>query len=263
MAERICSSSTNKENEKSALARPTPRVYLPVPNVAITGSDGNFVTFLARRTDGIWVEHRETWGDEEVMWVYCPTTLPSSATDARGRNAGSPPASGGGTLYLERAFCSARSIEPLIGGPKWPDKLPEENVPSATIQVKLLELTLEGIALGGTGRSVTLDLRDTALVPSQTIDVGDGTVAVRLHAAGFQTVDLPIAASGVVDFAPAHIKLTGIEDENGLETRGAVDLMELVMAPRRQAIDLAGTTTPIRLTPRGFAAFCVAFSPDP
>jgi hypothetical protein len=263
MAPRDCSSS-NKENQRIASNRQPRRDYVPVANVTIIRSAGSVVTFYARRTDGAQAEHQAPWGDEDFMWAYCPSTLPSSATDASGGNAGPPPGPGAaGTLYLERAFCSARSIERLIGGPKWPDKLPVDNVPSATMQVELIELTLEGIALGGTGRPVTLDLRDTALVLSQTIEVGDGTVAVRLHAAGFQALELPIATSDVVDFAPAHIKLTGIERENGLRANGAVDLMELSMAPRRQAIHLTGTTTPVRLTPRGFAAFCVAFSPDP
>lgn len=258
----------NPNNRTAALNRVPRRNYGPIA-VTITRVVGNKIYFDARGTDGNRHEHVAPWGNEHVMWPYCPSTLPSWAVDPGPGpgpgNPGPPPAvNAAGTLYLAPSYCVHESIDV---GPdlnlfsKWPDKL-AVTPPSATIRVKLKTLVLDGIALRAAGVTVELDLLDRALVPGQVFELGDGNISLRLTSAGFDMLGIPMHASGIALIAPAHLYLEGVQLENGLESTGAVDLMDLASAPRRQRIDLEGELTEVRLTQLGFTAFDVVFSKD-
>lgn len=270
--------ASSDKNKLAAMNRIPFRRYHGISGVVITSVTGTKVGFSAPRVPGTGgtPDLEAEWGDESVMWPYFPSTLTSQAasqpedpgTDHGPGDPGPPPALlAGGMLYLEGTFCAQKGIAPPPGTnrvtPKWPDRLADP-LPSGTLQVQLKVLTLEGILLGkGTPLDRSLDLLDRALVPEQTIEIGDGAVQVRLTERGFQALQVPVKSTGVVVFAANHVNLTGIELENGLQREGTVDLMNLALAPRRQLISLDGDPIQVRLTRDGFKVFKVVFSPTP
>ncbi|HKE16185.1 MAG TPA: hypothetical protein VKB80_15015, partial [Kofleriaceae bacterium] len=271
-----CDTLTNIANQTAATNRNPRRDYHRIANVVIEsvspttstvqfsaiGTDGNRHTFAA-----------EVWGDEKVMWAYCPSTLPSDA-----ENPG-PPAMPGpvpalhaaGVLFLETNYCQTNDIaippDEIINGiitPKWPRNFGDPP-PVGKLRLEATRLLLEGRLLGRAGaQDVQLDLLARELVPDQHIHIGEGTVEVRLTAAGFQHLNVPdpAPASGVAVFAPTHLLLTG-RRRNAPGREHEVDLMDLALAPREQVIELDGGPIDVVLTQEGFRAFAGAFQPGP
>jgi len=266
---------TGPKNRKAAINRVPFRRYHDIASVVITHVDGNNVRFLAPRTGGAEGELECVWGDESVMWPYFPSTIPSAAASqpedpGTGHGPGTPglppKVRAFGTLYLEGTFCSQNQIAPPPGAdivtPKWPDKLGDD-LPSATLRVEPKKLELEGI-LVGSGEPVTasVNLLDPGHAPAQSLEIGDGAVQVRLTQEWFDDRQIPGTSSEPAIFSASHLRLTGIQLENGLRREGTVDLMDLALAPRRQRISLDGGPIEARLTRSGFKIFRVVFSPS-
>jgi hypothetical protein len=262
-----CNSIISSANQLIASRRNPRRGYEPIQGVVITSVVGTKVKLFVR---GMMNETPETeWGDEAVMWAYCPSTIPSGAVDPGNgptpKSSAPPPVvDASGTLYLTPRFCSDHGI-PLPPGsdfltPKWPDRLADAPL-SEEIHAELTGLIFHGVLLDEL-REVTIDLRDRLLVPEQTITIGDGTVKVFLTEQGFGSLGIPVTPSGSAVFAPTSIELTGIQLENDLRFEGTVDLMDLSKAPRQQTIDLHRDApwTAVRLTQLGFFDFDVVFS---
>lgn len=179
-----CDRATIEQNRGQV--RPE-KLYADVRNVLIRASDPatRRVTISAVGTDGARHDYPDlVWGDEDVMWVYCPSSLPSQAIYP---DPGPVPAVGAtGTLYLERAFLA--SATPKIGGtPKWPLALPGETR-RAELSIAPTRLLLTGTELANNGHVVeeTVDLMDRTLAPEQTIAIGDGAIKVQLTPKGFR-----------------------------------------------------------------------------
>jgi hypothetical protein len=263
MAPLQCDDDTIRRNQIIASNRIPRGGYEPIANVAITSVEGTRVKFSVQGKNGI----AATWGDEFVMWAYCPSTVPSGAVDPgtgqTPKSSAPPPVVGAsGTLYLTPKFCRDHGISLPPGAnfltPKWPDKLADAPL-SEEILVELKGLLFHGFLLDDL-RQVTIDLLDPLLVDKQTITIGDGTVKVYLTEQGFGSLGIAVAPSGTAVFGPTSIELTGIQLENGLRFEGTVDLMDLSKATRRQEIYLDAPSTPVRLTQLGFCDFDVVFS---
>lgn len=268
-----CDTLTNIANQTACQNRNPAREYHRIQNVVIEvvpssstvqfsaiGTDNNRHTFAA-----------EVWGDEKVMWAYCPSTLPSDA-----ENPG-PPAMPGlapalhaaGVLFLETGYCQTNQIkippDEIINGiitPKWPRNFADQ-APVGKLRLEPTRLVLEGTLVGaGGGQEVQLDLLARELVPEQRIEIGEGTVEVRMSAAGFQNLNIPAAASGVAVFAPTHVFLAA-RRPNAPGGEHEVDLMDLNLAPRGQLIELNGGPIEALLTQGAFQVFGAVFQPAP
>ena len=173
-----CNALTNIANQTAAMNRSPRRDYHRIANVIIVSVTApDTVRFSAIGSDGNRHEFDAIWGDEKVMWVYCPSTLPSDAENP-GPPAmpGPPPAvHAAGVLFLETGFCQTNNIaippDEIINGiitPKWPRNFATLS-PSANLRLQPTRLVLDGTLLSAGGRQdVQLDLLARELVPSST-----------------------------------------------------------------------------------------------
>src|SRR5262245_45479793 len=103
-----CDQATNDANAQIAKNRNPPRHYAPV-FVKVLGATGADFKFSAVGTNEKWNTYGPvTWAKEENMWVSCPSSLPSSASDPN--NPGLPPSGGEGNLYFTASFYNSFSI---------------------------------------------------------------------------------------------------------------------------------------------------------
>jgi len=179
---RKCKDSESEANKAKVKAT---KNYRGVPNVIVKEHhpDGKRITISARGVDHKLHDHVIEWGDENVIWPYCPSTLPSEAAHP---NPGPRPApKSSGMLFLEDDFIKKAAI--LGGTPKWPSNLPGSPL-AAPLSIAPESLVLHGFeqADNGIDEPGTVDLMDRTLAPPQTIVIGDGPIEVQLTQNGFK-----------------------------------------------------------------------------
>src|SRR5690606_24509585 len=114
----ICDSATVDQNSQIA------NIHYQGVRVLVVAATANSITFTAPQRDpatgtSTTGTFTANWGDRQVMWPPCPSTLPSKATAT---NDGPPPRVGAsGELFLAETFVSANHI--VFTTPKWPKSL--------------------------------------------------------------------------------------------------------------------------------------------
>jgi hypothetical protein len=128
------------------------------------------------------------WADESVMWVCCPTSLPSRCSDPNDPafNEANPPLVGAtGTLLFQVDWAALKGI--ATRGPKWPASAPNpEEYRETTIVPSSLVLTGSD-PMDPTGTELSINLRDLNMAePGQTIHLNPNGMKVRVSKKVFQ-----------------------------------------------------------------------------
>lgn len=156
-------------------------------NVLILGNKDGTITFNAVG-DKEGVEHTAEWGNEEVMWCACPSTLPSAAK--LGDPGPVPEIEAQGILYLSEKYLSETpDLRPVVS--KWPLRLPAEATNVMRIWPTRVVVTGVGFKDGGMYDLATVDLLDPAECLPRTDDV------VPLDGSAFE---VPLTQTGVQRF---------------------------------------------------------------
>lgn len=199
----VCNDQIKRDNEAKATIP-----YEGVRTLVIAvDTTTNEITFTAFGEDGNTKTCKEKWGDTNIMWPACPSSLPSQATaDAPGP----PPAVGAsGILYLSTAYLESNHI---VGAPpKWPKALGGTLYKPLTIWPT--RVVLEGIELatGDLARGKEIDLLDPRLArANQTLCLGGQPVELWLGEPAFAKFgvefELPFDAWGKLADAVAEIQ---------------------------------------------------------
>ncbi len=185
---RVCDPTTIELNRTKA--NEAPWEYYEIAGVRVVSTDGDRVSLSVPMNEGEpSILSNKTWGDPQVMWVYCPSTLPSDAHDPPDH--GRPPrVDATGTLYLEKGLVETMGIraEPT---PKWPRGLPGGE-PPRVLRIAPISLVLRGVELVRDGRQKegSVDLVNAAYAPRQTIEINGGAITVELTREGFKAFNV-------------------------------------------------------------------------
>ena len=125
-----------------------------------------------------------TWGDTNMMWSPCPSSLPSGATPSKPTQGGLPAVGAAGILYLSDTFLVTNKISET---PKWPSKMLGEPL---TAEIEVLPMSLQLTAVythNGRSRPATIELLDRTLSSrEQTLAISKASpLKVRLTQKAF------------------------------------------------------------------------------
>lgn len=182
------------------------------------------------------------WGDTDVMWSACPSSLPSLAVPGE---PGQLPATGAaGMLYLSDTFLAANDINET---PKWPYKMPSEPL---TAEIELLPLSLQLTALythAGKSKQATIELLDRTLSSrNQTLELDKAKLLkVRLTELGFRELRADFdPGAQALDKAIELLASGGASPEDAATAWGVIANAASLLA--RAPEDRSDTVAPLR-----------------
>ena len=186
-----CDDQTNRDNETIANARSPIQRFGKISGVTIIATDAahGTVDFDAPVAQGGRHTYRDVpWANEAVMWVCCPTSLPSGCSDPNDSHNGSlmPAVNATGNLFVNQSWARTQQPIPQLNyAPKWPSGAEDRNL-YREITLLPRSLTLTAAHPSAPEDTVDLELLMVATAePEQTIHINPNGIKVRVTQAAF------------------------------------------------------------------------------